>query len=77
MSGKLLSDPYILFLVMAAMFFDTSKISISVLSKTPKGIFIPSLVPIGQVVSEEMIFEKNNIKNSKKMSKKGNYFNMA
>ena len=38
--GKLLSDPYVLFLVTAAMFFDD----------------IPSLVLIIQVVSEEKSF---------------------
>ena len=32
--------------------------------------FIPSLVPIDQVVTEEKILERNNIKNSEKMSKK-------
>ena len=58
---KLLSDPYILFLVTEAMFFDESQ----------------SLVPAGQVVSEEKIFVRNNIKNSQKTSKKGNNSNMA
>ena len=61
---KLLSEPYVLFLVTAAMFFDPSKISTSVLCSTPQGTFIPSLISIGQVVSEK-IFERNNIKNSK------------
>ena len=41
-----------------------------------QGTFIPSLVPIGQVVSEERMFERNNIKKAKK-SKKGINFNMA
>ena len=63
---KLLSDPYVLFLVMVAMFFNRSKILISVLCMTPQGTFIPSLVPIGQEVTEEKIFERDNIKNNKK-----------
>ena len=41
------------------MFFDGLKIPTSVLcSSTPKGPFKPSLVPIGQIVSEEKIFER-------------------
>ena len=63
---KLLSDPSVLFLVMAAMYFDGSKIPTSVLCTIPQGTFKVSLVPIGQVVSEEKSFERNNIKNSKK-----------
>ena len=63
---KLLSDAFVLFLVTAAMFFDRSKIPTPVLCRIPQGTFIPSLVPINQVVSEENIFEINNIKNSKK-----------
>ena len=50
------SDPYILFLV--AMFFNGSKIPTPVLCRIPQETFIPSLVPIGQVVSEEKSFEK-------------------
>ena len=55
--AKLLSDPYVLFLVTANMFFDGSKIPTSVLCTILQGTFIPSLVSIGQVVSEEKIFE--------------------
>ena len=51
--------------------------SISVLSRILKGTFKPSLVLIGQVVSEEMTFARNYIKSSKKPSKKGNSSNMA
>ena len=40
------------------LLFDGSKISMSVLGRIPKGTFIPSLVPIGLVVSEEKSFEK-------------------
>ena len=54
---KLLSDTYVPFLVTVAMFFDGSKIPTSVLCKIPKGTFIPSLVPIGQVVTEEKILD--------------------
>ena len=53
---KILSDPYVLFLVMAVMFFDRSKIPKSVLCRIPQGTFIPSLIPIGQVVSEVKYF---------------------
>ena len=53
---KLLSDPFVLFLVTAAMFFDGSKIPTTVLCTIPQGTFIPSSVPLGQVVSEEKIF---------------------
>ena len=60
---KLLTDPYVLSSVTAAMFLDRSKISTSGLCRIHKGTFILSLVPIGQVVSKE-IFERNNIKNS-------------
>ena len=66
----LLSSPYALFLVKAATFFDGSKIPTSVLCMIHQGTFMPSLVQIGQVVLEEKIFKRNNIKNSKKMSKK-------
>ena len=55
---KLMSDPYVLFLVTVAMFFDRLKIPTSVLCRIPQGTFIPSLVPIGQVESEEKSFEK-------------------
>ena len=67
---KLLSDPYVLFLVMAAMFFDKSKILTTVLCRIPQGSFMLSLVSYGKVVSEEKIFERNNIKNSKIHSKR-------
>ena len=49
---KLLSDSYVLFLVTAVMFFDESKIPLSVLCRAPQETFTPSLFPIGQVVSE-------------------------
>ena len=55
---KQLSDPSVLFLVTAAMFFDRSKIPTSVLCRIPQGTFIPNLFPIGLVVSEEKSFEK-------------------
>ena len=53
---KLPSDPYVLFLVIAAMFFDESEIPTSVLCKIPQGTFIPSSVLISQVVSEGKSF---------------------
>ena len=53
---KLLSDPYFLFLVTAAMFFDESNIPKTKLCKIPQETFIPSLVSIGQIVSEEKNF---------------------
>ena len=62
---KLLSDPYVLFLVMAAMFFDVSKILTPILCRIHQGIFVPSLVSTEQIMSEEKIFERNNIKNTK------------
>ena len=43
---------------MVAMFFDGSNIPTSVLCKIPQGTFIPTLVPIGQAVSEEKGFGK-------------------
>ena len=44
--SELLSDPYGLFLVTAAIFFDRSKISTSDQCRIiPQGIFIPNLVP--------------------------------
>ena len=52
------SDRYVLFLVMTVMFFDGLKIPTSVLCRLPQGTFIPSFVPIGQVVSVEKSFEK-------------------
>ena len=55
---KLLSDTYVLFLVTAVMFFDRSQNPTSVLCKIPQETFIPRLVPIGQVVSEEKSFEQ-------------------
>ena len=36
-----------------------------------------NLVPIGEVMSEEKIFERNNIKNRRKTSKKGNNSNIV
>ena len=36
---KLKSDPYVIFLVTVAMFFDGSKIPTTVLSTIPKGTF--------------------------------------
>ena len=51
---KLLSDPYVLFVVTAAI----PKIPTSVLYRIPQGTFIPRLDPIGQVVREEKSFEK-------------------
>ena len=74
---KLLSDLYVLFLATGAMFFYGSKIPIPVLCRKAKGTFIPRLVPIGEVFPEEKIFERNNIKNSKKVLKRGNNSNMA
>ena len=71
---KLLAHPYVLFSETAAMFFDRTKIPTSILCMVPQGTFIPSLSLIGQVVSEEKIFER---KNRKKTSKKGNNSNMA
>ena len=52
------SDPYVLFLVMVAMFFNGLKIPISVLCRIPQQKFLLSLIPISQVVSEEEIFDK-------------------
>ena len=57
-SEKLLSVPYVLFLVMAAMFLTDQKSSHQLLCRIPQETFISSLVSIGQVVSEEKIFEK-------------------
>ena len=57
MCEKLLSDPYVLFLL-TAMFFNESNIPTSILRRIPQGPLIPSLVPMGQVVSEEKSFEK-------------------
>ena len=55
---QLLSDPYVLFLVTVAMFFNGSKIPTSVLCRLPQGTFIPIFVPIDQMVSEKKSFEK-------------------
>ena len=55
---KLLSDLHVLFLVRAAMFFDGSKISKSVLCRIPQGTLVSSLVSNDEVVSEEKIFER-------------------
>ena len=62
---------YILFLVTAAIFFNGSKIPTSVLCRKPKETFTPSLVPIGQAVSEEKIFERKTLKIAKKKVGKG------
>ena len=64
---KLWSVPYVLFLVMAAMFFHRPKINISALCRIPLGTFVPNLVQIGPVVSEEKNFERNNNKIGKKV----------
>ena len=53
---KLQSDPYVLFLITVAMFFDKTKIPTSVLCRTNQGTFIPSLILMCQVVSEEKSF---------------------
>ena len=66
---KIPSDPYVLFLVTTVIFFNGSKIPTSVLCRIPKGTFMPSFVPIGQVVSEEKLFERNNIKFAKNVEK--------
>ena len=42
---------------------------ISSMQNTHEEIFIPSLVPISQIVSAEKISERNYIKNSKKRQK--------
>ena len=55
---KLLSDPYVLFLVKAAMFLDGSNIPTTFLWKIPQETFIPSLIQTGQVVSGEKSLEK-------------------
>ena len=55
---KVLSDPYVLFLVTVAMFFKRSKIPTSVLCRIFQETFILSLVQIVQVVSEIKSFEK-------------------
>ena len=47
------------------MFFDGLKMPTSVLCRIPKGTFVPCLVSIGQVVSEENIFGRNNNKRAK------------
>ena len=54
----LLPDPYVLFLVTEAMFFDGSNISTLMLCRISKGTFKLSLVAISQAVSEERSFEK-------------------
>ena len=51
-SEKLLSDPYVIFFVTEAMFFDGSKIPTLAVCRIPYETLISSLVPIGQVVSE-------------------------
>ena len=55
---KLLSDPYVLFLTTAAMFFYGLKIPTTVLCRIPQGTFILSLDTIGHAVWEEKSFEK-------------------
>ena len=67
---KLQCDPFVLFFVMVAMFCNISKIPTSVLCRISQGIFIPSLVPFGQVVSDK-IFERNKIQISQKNVEKG------
>ena len=74
---KLMSDPYVLFLVMAAMFFDESKIPTSILCRISQETFIPSLVLIGPVVSEKGYLKEITLKIAKKTLKKGNNSNMA
>ena len=66
---KLLSDPYVLFSVTVAMFFERSKIYTSVLCHIPQGI---SNIKFGFNWSSksEEIFERNNIKNGKKRQKR-------
>ena len=60
---------YVLFLVMAAMLLDGSIIPTTVLCRIHQGTFIPSLVPIDQIMSKKKIFERNNVKNSKNVEK--------
>ena len=55
---NLLSDPYILFLVTAAMFLNRSKIQTVVLCKILKGTAIISFMQIYSVASEEKMFEE-------------------
>ena len=55
---KLLSDTYVLFLVSSAIFFEGWKLHTQFLLRIPQGRFIPTLVLIGQVVSEDKSFEK-------------------
>ena len=57
-SMKKTSDPFVLFLVTTAMFFYRSKIPTSVLCRISQRTFTPNLVQIGQVMSEEKIFER-------------------
>ena len=52
--------PYVLFLVMAAIFFEESKIPAPILRRISQRTFILSLVPIGQEVSEKKSFERVN-----------------
>ena len=53
-----MSDNYALFVVTAAMFLTDQKSPNSVLCRISQGTIIPSLVLIGQVMSEEKSFEK-------------------
>ena len=56
---KLLSDPYVLLLLMLAMFVIRSKIKTYISSKnTLRNIYIKRLVLIGPMVTEERILEK-------------------
>ena len=78
--GKLLSDTYDLFLVMAAMFLDGLIIPTSVLCRIPKETFIPGLALICHLVpARGEDFEKEIALKvaKKKTSKKGNNSNMA
>ena len=72
-SETLLSDPYVVFLVMSAMFLTDQKSTQQFYAGYPKKY--SNLVLIGQVVSEETIFERKNIKTRKKRRKKVNKSN--
>ena len=73
---KLLTYPFVLFLVIAVILFHGSK------TQPPyqfcEGNFMPNLVPIGQVVSDFRRFLKEiTLKIAKKTSKMGNNSNMV
>ena len=53
------------------MSFDISNIPTSVLCRIPHKTFVPRLIPNGQVMSENKIFERNNLKIYKKKVAKG------